>query len=135
MAGGVTTVEIKSGYGLDIDTELKMLRAAGVLAKTEKVRIERTLLALHALPPEFVGRREFPNRCFAVGTVMVAAGLIADLLLFVRWVGGDPSPPNRLFGLASFAQTLIIAGGTVAMFGIVSRFLRARAARERGGGR
>ncbi|MEA3029403.1 MAG: imidazolonepropionase [Sphingomonadales bacterium] len=58
MAGGVTTVEIKSGYGLDIETELKMLQAAKALEESEKVRIERTLLALHALPAEFAGRRE-----------------------------------------------------------------------------
>ena len=50
MAGGVTTVEIKSGYGLDIETELKMLKAARALEESETVRIERTLLALHALP-------------------------------------------------------------------------------------
>jgi imidazolonepropionase len=58
MAGGVTTVEIKSGYGLDIETELKMLKAARALEESEKVRIERTLLALHALPAEFADRRE-----------------------------------------------------------------------------
>lgn len=58
MAGGVTTVEIKSGYGLDIETELKMLKAAQALEASETVRIERTLLALHALPPEFAERRE-----------------------------------------------------------------------------
>ena len=58
MRGGVTTVEIKSGYGLDVEGELKMLRAARMLGQSEPVRIERTLLALHALPPEFRDRRE-----------------------------------------------------------------------------
>lgn len=58
MAGGVTTVEIKSGYGLDVETELKMLKAAGVLGRSEAVRVERTLLALHALPPEFADKRD-----------------------------------------------------------------------------
>src|ERR1051325_7021049 len=57
MAGGVTTVEIKSGYGLDIETELKMLKAARALEESETVRVERTLLALHALPDEFRERR------------------------------------------------------------------------------
>ena len=51
MAGGVTTVEIKSGYGLDIETELKMLQAAKALEESEAIRVERTLLALHAWPP------------------------------------------------------------------------------------
>jgi imidazolonepropionase len=50
---GVTTVEIKSGYGLDLETELKQLEAAGALASRERVRVRRTFLGLHALPPEF----------------------------------------------------------------------------------
>ena len=50
---GVTTVEIKSGYGLDLETELKQLDAAGALAARANVRVKRTFLGLHALPPEF----------------------------------------------------------------------------------
>jgi len=50
---GVTTVEIKSGYGLDLETELKQLEAAGELAARANVRVKRTFLGLHALPPEF----------------------------------------------------------------------------------
>ena len=50
---GVTTLEIKSGYGLDLETELKMLEAAGALAARANVRVKRTFLGLHALPPEF----------------------------------------------------------------------------------
>jgi imidazolonepropionase len=57
MTGGVTTVEIKSGYGLDVDSELRMLRCAKALAASEAVRIVPTLLALHALPPEYTDRR------------------------------------------------------------------------------
>jgi imidazolonepropionase len=72
MRGGVTTVEIKSGYGLDIETELKMLRAAKALGESEPVRVERTLLALHALPVEFGDRREEFVR-FAVDTILPAA--------------------------------------------------------------
>ena len=58
MAGGVTTVEIKSGYGLDIETELKMLRAARALGASEKVRVATTLLALHAVPADYRDRRD-----------------------------------------------------------------------------
>ena len=58
MRGGVTTVEIKSGYALDVDGELRMLRTAAALAASEAVRIVPTLLALHALPPEYKDRRE-----------------------------------------------------------------------------
>lgn len=50
---GVTTVEIKSGYGLDLGTELKQLEAAAALAQRANVRVKRTFLGLHALPPEF----------------------------------------------------------------------------------
>lgn len=54
---GVTAVEIKSGYGLDLDTELRMLRVARGLGERFPVRISRTLLAAHALPPEYRHRR------------------------------------------------------------------------------
>lgn len=50
---GVTTVEVKSGYGLDLENELKMLLAAGDLAARGNVRVKRSFLGLHALPPEF----------------------------------------------------------------------------------
>lgn len=50
---GVTTIEIKSGYGLDLETELKQLEAAAALAKPANVRVKRTFLGLHALPAEF----------------------------------------------------------------------------------
>ncbi|PIP35122.1 MAG: imidazolonepropionase [Desulfobacterales bacterium CG07_land_8_20_14_0_80_52_14] len=55
LAQGVTTVEIKSGYGLDVDTELKMLRVARLLGKTYPVTVVPTFLGAHALPPEFRG--------------------------------------------------------------------------------
>jgi imidazolonepropionase len=58
MRGGVTTVEVKSGYGLDITTELRMIEAAKALGESEKVRVVPTLLALHALPPE-QSRRDY----------------------------------------------------------------------------
>ena len=58
IKGGVTTVEIKSGYALDVEGELRMLRCAAALAASEAVRIVPTLLALHALPLEYENRRE-----------------------------------------------------------------------------
>ena len=58
MRGGATTVEIKSGYGLDVASELKMLRAAKALGESEAVRVVPTLLALHALPPEHKESRD-----------------------------------------------------------------------------
>ena len=53
MASGVTTIEIKSGYGLDWETEARLLAVARRLGGTHKVRVRTTFLALHALAPEF----------------------------------------------------------------------------------
>ena len=56
-AWGVTTIEIKSGYGLDLDTELRMLEVAAGLAHIVPADISPTLLAAHTVPPEYAGRR------------------------------------------------------------------------------
>jgi imidazolonepropionase len=53
MSEGVTTVEIKSGYGLDVDTEMKMLRVARALGQTRKISIKTTFLGAHTFPAEF----------------------------------------------------------------------------------
>jgi imidazolonepropionase len=58
LAEGVTTVEIKSGYGLEFETEARMLRAARRLEATHPVTVSTSLLAAHALPPEFEGRAD-----------------------------------------------------------------------------
>ncbi len=55
---GITTVEIKSGYGLDLETELRMLATAGRLQQAAPQHIEATFLGAHAVPPEFAGRPE-----------------------------------------------------------------------------
>lgn len=55
---GVTTLEIKSGYGQDPESELKMLRVARRLGESPSVDVQTTLLAAHVLPPEYEGRRE-----------------------------------------------------------------------------
>jgi imidazolonepropionase len=57
LAEGVTTVEVKSGYGLDLATEARMLRAARRLGEERAVRVVTSCLAAHAVPPEFAGRR------------------------------------------------------------------------------
>lgn len=103
MAGGVTTVEIKSGYGLDIETELKMLKAAKALRESETVRIERTLLALHALPPEFAERREEFVR-LAIESLLPAAadqGLATAVDAFCEGIGFTPEEVRALFEAAA----------------------------------
>ncbi|HEV7661135.1 MAG TPA: imidazolonepropionase [Allosphingosinicella sp.] len=103
MQGGVTTVEIKSGYGLDIETELKMLRAAKALGGSESVRVETTLLALHALPPEFKDRREAFVR-LAIDSLLPAAaaqGLAGAVDAFCEGIGFTPDEVAMLFEAAA----------------------------------
>jgi imidazolonepropionase len=103
MAGGVTTVEIKSGYGLDVEAELKMLRAARALGDSEKVRIRTTLLALHALPGEFRERRQdFVD--LATGTMIPAVareGLADAVDAFCEGIGFAPDEVDDLFEAAA----------------------------------
>ncbi len=58
IAEGVTTIEVKSGYGLDIESELKMLRVARLIGIRRQIHVETTWLAAHALPPEYQGDRQ-----------------------------------------------------------------------------
>ena len=58
LSEGVTTLEIKSGYGLDAANEIKMLRVAQRLGETLGVRVQKTFLGAHALPPEYAGRED-----------------------------------------------------------------------------
>src|SRR5690606_30649563 len=57
LAEGVTTIEINSGYGLDIGTELTMLRVARQIGRERKVTVRTTWLAAHAVPPEYEDAR------------------------------------------------------------------------------
>lgn len=105
MASGVTTIEIKSGYGLDTDTELKMLRAARALGESEQVRVAPTLLALHALPPEFRERREEFVR-IATDELIPAAraeGLADAVDAFCEGIGFTPAEVRSLFEAAAAA--------------------------------
>ncbi|WP_129792219.1 imidazolonepropionase [Sphingosinicella sp. CPCC 101087] len=103
MRGGATTIEIKSGYGLDIDSELKMLRAARALGLNAPVRIAPTLLALHALPPEFRGRREEYVR-LAIDSILPAAaeqGLASAVDAFCETIGFTPEEVRHFFDAAT----------------------------------
>ena len=103
MRGGVTTVEIKSGYGLDIQSELKMLGAARALGQEEKVRVEATLLALHALPPEYRDRREDYVR-LAIDSILPAVtelDLATAVDAFCEGIGFTPDEVRAYFDAAS----------------------------------
>lgn len=67
LAEGATTIEIKSGYGLDIDTELRMLRAARRIGRERRVNVVTTWLAAHALPPEYTDRAAYIREVVLAG--------------------------------------------------------------------
>jgi hypothetical protein len=71
----------------------------------------------------FVGSRTLPNRSLALGIGLAAVGLALNVVLLVRWLGGNPSPSGEGHGLAAVSQSLIILGGTLISFGAVSRVL------------
>ena len=79
IAEGVTTIEIKSGYGLDVENETKMLRAARTLGETREVQVMRTFLGAHALPPEAKGDRDrYIDQVCNEQLPEVARGQLAD---------------------------------------------------------
>jgi len=102
MRGGVTTVEIKSGYGLDVASEMKMLEAAKRLGETEAVRVAPTLLALHALPPEHRESREAFVRLAIDEMIPEAAerGLATAVDAFCEGIGFTPEEVRALFEAA-----------------------------------
>jgi imidazolonepropionase len=102
MAGGATTVEIKSGYGLDTATEMKMLEAAKALGESEKVRVVPTLLALHALLPEHrESRADYVDMVIDEMIPTVAEARLAEAVDgFCEGVGFTPDEVRRLFEAA-----------------------------------
>lgn len=102
---GVTTVEIKSGYGLDLENELKQLEAAGALAERGHVRVQRTFLGLHALPPEFKDDRAAYVQLVAdVMIPAIAAAGAADAVdAFCEGIGFTVDEVDRVFAAARSA--------------------------------
>jgi imidazolonepropionase len=99
IAEGVTTVEIKSGYGLDVETELKMLRVARRIGRERPLRVITTWLAAHALPPEYADDRAgYIDRVVIAG--MQAAqteGLIDAVDGFCEGIAFTPAEIDRIF--------------------------------------
>ncbi|WP_439547930.1 imidazolonepropionase [Falsiroseomonas sp.] len=103
LAQGVTTVEIKSGYGLDLDTELRMLNAATALRAKRDVTIKATLLAAHAVPPEYAGQRAKFARHVArhIVPTIAAEGLAHAVDVFTDSViGFTPEETEEVFAAA-----------------------------------
>jgi imidazolonepropionase len=103
LAEGVTTIEIKSGYGLDTDSELKMLRAARRLGHERDVSVCTTFLGAHAVPPEFAGDTD-GYVAHVIGDILpaVAEGGLADAVdAFCEGIGFTPAQTARVFEAAA----------------------------------
>jgi len=101
-ASGVTTVEIKSGYGLHRDTELKMLRVARRIGREGGVRVRTTYLGLHAVPPEYRDDRA-AYVDLAIGDILPAAhalGLVDAVDAYCEPIAFSIQEVSRLFDKA-----------------------------------
>jgi imidazolonepropionase len=102
IAEGVTTVEVKSGYGLDRDSEIKALKAARKLAEARPVAIHATFLGAHALPPEMNGdKAAYIDRVVNDMLPAVAAAGLADAVDgFCEGIAFSPEEIARVFDAA-----------------------------------
>ena len=96
MAEGVTTIEVKSGYGLEQAAELRQLRAARRLAEALPVAVRTTLLAAHAVPPEYAGRRADYARLVAEAMIPAARGLADAVDIFHDPLAFDTDDARRV---------------------------------------
>ncbi|MGE8372266.1 MAG: imidazolonepropionase [Pseudomonas putida] len=99
MRDGVTTLEVKSGYGLDLANERKMLRVARRLADELPLAVRATCLAAHALPPEYVGRADdyIAHICDEMLPALAAEGLVDAVDAFCEHLAFSPAQVERLF--------------------------------------
>ncbi len=97
MKEGVTTIEIKSGYGLDQESELKMLRVARQLGHRLDVHVEATLLAAHAVPPEFTGRGDDYVDWICREMIPASRELCTAVDVFCETIAFSPQQTERVF--------------------------------------
>lgn len=122
IAEGVTTLEIKTGYGLTIESELKMLRAARQIAKLRPVRIRTSYLAAHAVPPEYKDRPDayIDDVCIPGLRAAHKEGLVDAVDGFCESIGFSTAQIERVFNAAKalgipvklHAEQLSNLGGT-----------------------
>ena len=103
LRDGVTSVEIKSGYGLDLPNERKMLRVARHLGQTLPLTVRATCLAAHALPPEFAGRADdyIDEVARRMLPVLAAEGLVDAVDAFCEHLAFSPAQVERVFQAAA----------------------------------
>jgi imidazolonepropionase len=102
LAEGVTTLEIKSGYGLAPDAEERMLRAARRIGELLPVRVVTTFLGAHALPPEFAGRPDdyMSDVCDVMLPALAEQGLVDAVDAFCERIGFTNAQTARVFDKA-----------------------------------
>ncbi|ATQ75119.1 imidazolonepropionase [Massilia violaceinigra] len=102
LAEGVTTLEIKSGYGLSLEDEAKMLRAARRVGQVLPVSVATTFLGAHALPPEFAGRADdyVDEICQCMLPQLAALGLADAVDAFCERIGFSSAQTERIFEAA-----------------------------------
>ena len=101
VADGATTLEIKSGYGLDLDNERKMLRVARRIGEDLRITVRTTCLAAHALPPEFAGRPDaYVDAIVEWLPVLHGEGLVDAVDAFCEGIGFSPEQVRGVFEAA-----------------------------------
>jgi imidazolonepropionase len=103
LAEGVTTIEIKSGYGLALEHERQQLRAARQLACERRLTVRTTFLGAHALPPEFSGRADdyVAEVCEVMLPALVREGLVDAVDAFCEKIGFSREQTRRVFEAAT----------------------------------
>ena len=102
IAQGVAVIEIKSGYGLEQDTELRMLRAARRIGQVRPVLVRTSYLAAHAVPAEYAGRADayIDEVCIAALHAAHAEGLVDAVDGFCEGIAFSPAQIERVFQAA-----------------------------------
>jgi len=103
IAEGVSTIEIKSGYGLDCDTELNMLRAAMLIAQERPIRVKTSFLGAHAVPADYQGHADayLDDICLPTLEAAHAEGLVNAVDGFCEGIAFSPKQIERVFEKAA----------------------------------
>jgi len=102
LAEGVTTVEIKSGYGLEFGAERRMLRAARALGRARAVSVVTSFLGAHAVPPEYAGRQgEYATAVAGMVAPLAAEGLVDQVDAFCERIAFTPAETEAVFAAAA----------------------------------
>jgi len=102
LADGVTVLEVKSGYGLDLDSERRMLHVARRLERELPVTVRTTCLSAHALPPEYAGRADdyIEQICTHILPALAEEGLVDAVDAFCEHLAFSPAQVERVFQAA-----------------------------------